>query len=144
MKAFLIDPAKQQVTEIDFKGGAKAIREILGCCSFCEGSRPLRGNISVGWDGVLVGDDDLPREERYWFQVDADRDPPSSFPIAGRGLVVGADTEGNDCDAGIDIAELRQRVTFTQRKFRGVDTRPTTDGFNVSIIAPIIDGGSEK
>jgi hypothetical protein len=39
----------------------------------------------------------VPRDEewsfnpRFWFQVDAERDPPSSFPLAGRGLLTGAD-----------------------------------------------------
>jgi hypothetical protein len=145
VRAFLIDPAERQVTEIDFEGGSKALQKILGCCNFAEGSRPLRGNLSVGWDGVFVSDDPLEtKKERHWFQVDANRYPPSSYPIAGRGLVVGVDTEGDECDAGIDIEELRSRVTFTQRKFRGFAKRSTPDGFSVRIVAPIVDGGSEK
>jgi hypothetical protein len=74
---------------------------IGGCRHFTTGSRPLRGNMSAGSDGLLVSDDDLEDRDdpRFWFQVDADKDPPSSFPVAGRGLVTGIDKSGETCAA---------------------------------------------
>ena len=85
--------------------------------------------------------------------MDADRNPPSSFPICGgRGLVQGADKFGETCDVTISIAEVRSRITFTQRRFQGFET---THGFtevlgermpmmSVSPVAPIVDGAAEK
>jgi hypothetical protein len=78
-----------------------------------------------GWDGLLVSDDDLEDRDdpRFWFQVDADKDPPSSFPIAGRGLVTGVDPMAETCAASISLEELAPRITFSQRKFRGFEVK---------------------
>ena len=84
--------------------------------------------------------------------MDADRDPPSSYPICGRGLVQGVDKFGETCDVTISIAEVRSRITFTQRRFQRFEV---TNGFtemfgkrmpmmSVSPVAPIVDGASEK
>jgi hypothetical protein len=78
---------------------------------------------------------------RFWFQLDADRNPPSSFPVAGRGLVHGVNREGDLCDARISIEELRSRITFTQREFKGF-TRNEAFGCPEPI-APIIDDSSQ-
>jgi hypothetical protein len=84
-------------------------------------------------------DDELSGSERFWFQVDADRNPPSSFPIAGLGLALGTDTEGAGCDASIGIDELTSRITFTRRRFRGYATKSIPGGMSVTVTAPIVD-----
>jgi hypothetical protein len=57
--------------------------------------------MSSGFDSILVSDDLLDERDDplFWFQVDANRDPPSSHPIAGRGLAVATDRHGDGCDA---------------------------------------------
>jgi hypothetical protein len=84
---------------------------------------------------------------RFWFQVDADRDPPSSYPIGGRGLVTGTGPgRRHSCDVRISVDELRARITFTQRKFRGFETFTGAQAHArgadlvVEMKAPIIDG----
>lgn len=107
----------------------------------------LNGSLSAGFDSVAVSDDGLEEEDdpRFWFQVDADRNPPSSHPIAGRGLVVGTDPEGASCNARIGVEELQRRITFTHRKFRGFRTltddeaRARGADIVVDVVAPIID-----
>ncbi len=157
-RIYLIDPMSQSVTETKLGKGLPAIRSALKCKRFTIGSRPLRGNLADGCDSIYVSDDYLedlePEQTRYWFQVDADRDPPSSFPICGRGLVHGVDTAGDTCDVTISIAEVRSRITFTERRFKGFEVTHggTTEMFGkimpimttVSAIAPIVDGASEK
>ena len=142
MRAILIDAEKQTVTEINFAGNYTKIQEIIGCRDFTIGSRPLRGSFETGFDALYVSDDYLEDREdpRYWFQVDADRAPPSSFPIAGRGLVLGVDERGEDCAAEISVAALTPRITFTQRKFLGFVVSEFEDGVSVAVNAPIIDG----
>jgi hypothetical protein len=93
-------------------------------------------------------------DPRFWFQVDADQDPPS-YPIAGRGLVTGVDVQGATCDATISIEELTPRITFTKRKFqvfRTMTGRGEVDlggglkgveAFRVEIDAPLLDGMNE-
>jgi hypothetical protein len=146
MRAILIDPEKQTLTEVQIDRGYEAINAALGCGSFTTGAF-LNGNLSRGFDSVAVSDDDM--EDRgdpsFWFQVDADRDPPSSFPIAGPGLAVGTDGQGEDCDVRIGIAELTQRVTFTRRKFRGFTVRTDVPGADLAVEmkAPIVDDGKD-
>jgi hypothetical protein len=145
MRAILIDPETQAITETQLNGdGYKEIEALLRCDSFTIGAH-LRGSIEKGFDAVYASDDYLEDRDnpRFWFQVDADRDPPSSFPIAGLGLACGTDTEGNGCDARISIAELRSRITFTQRKFRGFTVAEIPSGIQVELHAPIIDGTEE-
>ena len=156
LKAYLIDPKTQCVTEVKVGKGLQAIYDVLKCKHITTSGRALRGNYSDGFDSILVSDEPIedlnPEDTKYWFQVDADRDPPSSYPICGRGLVQGADKFGETCDVTISIAEVRNRITFTQRRFQGFEV---TNGFtemfgksmplmSVSPIAPIVDGAAEK
>jgi hypothetical protein len=87
-RAILIDPEKRNFTEIQIGKGIKDIYKAIGCRCFTTGAF-LTGSIEEGFDSVMVSDDDLEDRDdpRFWFQVDADRNP--SFPIAGRGLVTG-------------------------------------------------------
>lgn len=89
MRGHLINSERKTIEEID--GAFEDYEEInraLGCESMTTGSRPLRGDIEQGFDAVYVSDDNLEDHDdpRFWFQVDADRNPPSSFPIAGNGF----------------------------------------------------------
>jgi hypothetical protein len=153
MRAILIDPEKRTFTEIDLKrDDYREINAILRCDSHTTGAH-LSGSLEEGFDAVYVSDDYLDEREdpRFWFQVDADRDPPSSYPIAGLGLALGTDTEGAGCDVKISVDELVKRITFTQRKFRGFETSEgrgkigdhEVEIFRVDVKAPIIDGTEE-
>ena len=150
MRAILIDPEKRTIDQIQIDlGGEDSLDRIyaaIGCGRFTTGSRPLRGSMDEGFDTLLVSDDDYEEADpgHHWFQVDADRNPPSSYPLAGRGLVVGVDRKGASCDAQISVAELQARITFTQRKFRGVGPlQRVPGGYALDFKAPIIDGVAE-
>jgi hypothetical protein len=155
MRAILIDPEKRTITEIQLEDDYKKIQAVLRCRSFTTGAH-LSGSIEQGFDAIYASDDELPDEPtadnpgpRFWFQVDADRDPPSSYPIGGLGLAMGVDKEGAGCDVRISVAELTKRITFTQRKFRGFKTFTGKEAqargadFVVEMDAPIIDGTEE-
>ncbi len=151
MRAILIDPEKRTLTEVQLaNGGYQEIQKVLRCHSFTIGAY-LSGSFEAGFDTVAVSDDQLEDRDdpRFWFQVDADRNPPSSYPIAGLGLATGVDSEGATCDVRISVAELQSRTTFTQRKFRGFKTY-TGDAAHargahivVEPVAPIVDGTDE-
>jgi hypothetical protein len=64
-------------------------------------------------------------------------------------LAHGVDQEGEVCDFKIGIDDLRKRITFIRRKFRGFSVEHSADsskGFHLKVeaIAPIIDGANEK
>ena len=145
MRAILIDPEKQTFTSIEVGKNFHEIQRALKCRSFTTGAR-LRGSIEEGFDAIYASDDPLEERDnpRFWFQVDADRNPPSSFPIAGLGLVLGADKEGKSCDTSVTVEELAPRITFSERKFRGFKVSEYRDGITVDVKAPLIDGSQEK
>jgi hypothetical protein len=152
VRAFLIDPEQRAIREFSFEGNYRTIQTILKCHSFTAGSRPLNGSLAEGFDTLYVSDDDLEDREnpRFWFQVDAGRDPPSSYPLNGLGMVIGIDDRGESCDARISAEELSRRITFTQRKFRGfrmfTGEEALARGAHLVIEteAPVIDGTDEK
>jgi hypothetical protein len=138
MRAFMIDAEHQTITKIDFVGDYRKIQQAIGCGRFTTGSRPLTGSIEEGFDTLCVSDDEFEEADdpKHWFQIDAERDPPSSYPIAGRGLVIGVDRDGETCGARINLKELTARVTFTRRKFRGYEITEVPDGLVVEQKAP--------
>jgi len=151
MRAILIDPEKRTLTEIQLEDDDyRKIQATLCCRSFTIGAH-LSGSLEEGFDAIYVSDDELPDEPtaedpgpRFWFQVDAERNPPSSYPLGSLGLAMGVDTEGAGCDVRISVEELSKRITFTQRKFRGFKTMEIRGGIAVAMDAPIIDGTEEQ
>ena len=143
VRAILIDPEKRTVSEIQIEDGYKPIIAALQSESFTTAAH-LSGSLSKGFDAVYASDDMLAEREdtRFWFQIDADRNPPSSHPVAGRGIALGTDKDGEGCVLRISVEELTTRVTFTQRKFRGFDIDDSgRSGFDlvVTVNAPIIE-----
>ena len=149
-RAILIDPERQTFTELKIGRGIKRVQRLLHCQSFTTGSRPFNGSLEAGFDTLFVSDDYLEDRDdpRFWFQVDAECNPPSSFPIAGYGLVCGVDERGETRNARISVEDLSKRITFTRCKFRGFDVKtfdpskaegPLRPHMQVNVIAPIID-----
>ena len=115
MRGYLINSERHTIEEIDFGLGLDDICRVLNCRKIANCSRSLRGNMTEGFDSIFASDDYL-ANSRFAFQVDADRTPPSSFPIAGNGLVHGVDEKGNLCDVKITLDEVHARITFTRIK----------------------------
>lgn len=83
VRAILIDPEEQSLTEIEIGAHHEEIEGVLRYDSFAIGAH-LGGSSEQGFNTVYVSDDEITEADspRDWFQVDADRDPPSSYPIA--------------------------------------------------------------
>jgi hypothetical protein len=148
MRAIVIDPDKKTFEEIHIAvEDRKGVARTIGCKSFTTGAF-LNGSLTTGGDILYVSDDYLEENgaSRSWFQIDVDRNPPSSYPINGRGVVMGFDRDGEDADAKISLDQLRARVTFTTRKLRGYDVSGSgsvDDPLIISRKAPLIDGENE-
>ena len=136
MRALLINPKQRTITEIDYDGTPEAMCKLIGCDSFKIAST-LKGWLQEGFDTVWVSNDELD-EDKYpnrWFQIGVGTDR-ASYPIAGKGLVVGTDKAGENYPAIISRDELIRRVTFTTRKL-GFESSLVPDGLEVRIKAPI-------
>jgi hypothetical protein len=149
VRALLIDAERQAITEIDFHGTPTEIQDAIGCQRYRDdvqgyanpATKPLTGSVHAGYDTLYVDDDQLEAEldPRFWFQIDANEEPPSSPPIAGRGLVVGVNRNGGHCDACISIEMLKARVQFTRRRFEGYrEVYAGPDLLRIDLIVPLI------
>jgi len=89
---------------------------------------------------ILGEADGIKSDPRHWFQIDAHLEQPASFPIPGRGLVIGVTFDGDWCSARISLEELVRRVSFTRRKLRGVTARRGMIGeMWFGPVAPVIE-----
>ncbi len=100
MKAILINPFDQTVTEVDYSGDYKQIYTLIGADTFdCA-------RISSG-DGIFVDDNGLLTGPTHFFQH-----AEYGQPLAGKGLIVGCNAEGDSVDCVATLEETRAKVTF--------------------------------
>jgi hypothetical protein len=100
MKAFLIDPKQGTITEVQHDDTLQDIYKHIGA----DCIDAIR--INEHGDTIYVDDEGLYRQDHFFKY--------KSFvhPIAGSGLVLGADREGYSVDPVIGLEELRNNVTF--------------------------------
>jgi hypothetical protein len=135
-RAILIDPWKRTFTPIEVGEDFREVRHLLNCKSF-KIAAWLKGSIDRGFDVIYASDDPLEDNPQFYFQIDTGHNPPSSFPIAGFGLIQGVDTKDATCDTLVRIEEAAARITF----LRGFEVREIQDGIKVAPKASIIDEG---
>jgi hypothetical protein len=102
MKAFLINPMDKTVSEVDYSGDYKDIYKLIDAELFDV----------VYIDGnncVYVDDEGLFKNDQAFFQV-------GYAMLAGYGLVLGTDDEGNSISPEIALEDLRKQVTFLTRE----------------------------
>jgi hypothetical protein len=109
--AILIDPFARLVTEVTWNGDYRHIYELIGAdCYDCA-------RINGKGDGVFVDDEGLFKEEQAFFWHE---DYPQ--PLAGKGLILGCDDEGESVRPHTTIEEVRSKVSFGQpMRLNGAD-----------------------
>tara|TARA_R110000822_G_scaffold35007_8_gene98886 strand:+ start:376 stop:729 length:354 start_codon:yes stop_codon:yes gene_type:complete len=96
MRAFLIDPFQQEVTEVNYSGDFKQIYEFIDAHTFDVARLNAKG------DGIYVDDEGLYAEDQRFFQH---KFYPS--PLAGKGLVLGCDMDtGESASASMTLEQL--------------------------------------
>jgi hypothetical protein len=102
MKAILVNPFDRTITEVEYSGDFKQIYNFIDAeCFDCA-------RINRHGDGIFVDDEGLIREvEQAFFQHE---DYPQ--PLAGKGLVLGCDDEGNSVSPHTTLEELKAKITF--------------------------------
>ena len=154
MKAILIDPVARSVTEVEYEGGLDSLYRLLDCQRV--DALHLNGNIfEDGWNSVFIDDEALLDEEnapRHYFEIETERG--WSPPVGSKGLVVGGNHEGKDIATALTVEEIKTRVKFTERRFRGFRELPmqTIDHpvfgkiLQVGVTAdiPLVDGVNEE
>lgn len=115
VRAILIDPVTQTCTEVEHDAdNYRGIYTLL--------SDPEHGlNVSCfdvvrldRGDAIYVDDEGLLKDPKYFFVW---KDYPT--PLAGRGLILGSDYEGETQSAQTTLDKVRQQITFPQLKVTG-------------------------
>lgn len=100
MKAFLITPETQSVSEVAIDG-LDDIKALIGFDTIESDSVGTLG------DRLYFDEECFLREAKGRFQID------KVIPVAGKGVVVGAAEDGSALrDAATDIDDLRRRIKY--------------------------------
>jgi len=100
MKAYLIDPFKREITEVDHAGGIDSIYKLIEARMFDA----VRFNDD---DCVFVDDEGLYAERRALFTIHG-----YPQPLVNKGLVLGTDNHGESISPSVSLDWLKANVTF--------------------------------
>lgn len=101
MKALLIDSKNRMVKQIEIGEDFTEISKAIGCDVFAA-PHILKNN-----DTMYVDDEGLLKDPQHFFLLDT-----YPQPIAGNGLILGCDHEGDSIDAKTSLTELADRIKF--------------------------------
>lgn len=102
MKAYLIDPFQMSISEVDYSGDYKHIYQLIDCDCFDVVT------INEEGDGIFVDDEGLINGKSQAFFACY----PYPNPLAGKGLVLGRDHEGESVSPKMTIEDLRDRILW--------------------------------
>lgn len=102
MKAILINPFEKSVAEVDYSGDYHDIYKLIDCDVFAVSSDGAN-DIFVDDEGLLK--DDLTKQAFFWVSG-------MEQPLAGKGLVLSSDAEGETIAATIDVETLTNRIRW--------------------------------
>lgn len=104
MKAYLIDPNNLSITEVDYDGSLEQIYKLCDYSCFTVATFNDMG------DGVYVDDEGLLKPTSGFFMIDG-----YNQPLAGKGLVLGVDDQGESIPPSVTLDWLKEHTTFFQR-----------------------------
>ena len=107
MKAILIDVHTQSVTEVEHDNTLNNIYELLNCRTF---DVVMIDEV----DSIYVDDEGLFVDDQLFFEYGGDA---QSVRLAGNGLILGVDDEGNSISPQTTVEEVEGRVGFLPRGY---------------------------
>ena len=102
VRAILIDPFTQTIEEVDYSGDYKDIYGLIECDLFTTVYLPNTSD-----DTMFVDDEGLYVENQKFFKIDG-----FEQPLAGRGLLLGTDEEGESIDCMSTVEEVKAIVSW--------------------------------
>ena len=104
MKAYLINPIKEEISVVDYNGDFHEIIKFINAKIFTV-VYPFKNA-----DTIYVDDMGLMKPLNYYFEIEYDNG--HSQDLFGLGLVLGSDPNGTSIDAQTTLEELKKRITF--------------------------------
>ena len=108
MKAILIDVYEKEIREVDYDGTLDFIYFNLACKTF-DVVRVDDVN------SIFVDDEGLLRQNQLYFEYSGSY---GIFQLAGNGLVLGVDDEGNSISPTLTIEDVKGKVSFLPEGFK--------------------------
>jgi len=110
MRAILIDPVAETVMEVEHNGDYRNIYDLIDCETFTV--------VGIDNDDAIYVDDEglLKDDPKHFFMFSG-----YAQPLAGKGLILGTDEEGNSVSPIISIEEVIERVTFVRLRLERFD-----------------------
>ena len=127
--AYLINPETRSIEAVEMTGGADHLQDIyklLDCDLITTAHLDAHDAIYCDDEGLMHGP---------VYQFFGIKGYPQ--PIAGRGLVVGVDAEGNDCAPRLSLADIKARTYFIERLFKDLWGLRHAEHLNACEIAPL-------
>ena len=124
---FLIDPQAQKISRIempaDLRGNLDTMYQVIGCelveVAYINDQR----------DGVFVDEEGLLKPQKYFFFIEGGHQP-----LAGRGIVLGCDEEGETIAPTVTLDWLRANVSFIERIASGITAITSPTGVRSDVI----------
>ena len=105
MKAYLINSATKTIEQIDYSGDYHDIYKL------CDYDIFTVVTLTGDNDGVFVDDEGLFKEKQTFFYVTHENGDLSQYVmLAGHGLVLGCNDDGDSCEPKMTIEQLRSRI----------------------------------
>jgi len=100
-KAILINPFTRSITEVEYNGDFNEIYKLIGCDTFTIAPITHRG------DGIFIDDEGLFKFNQAFFKHDG-----YPQPLAGCGLIMGCDEEGETVEPTVSLTDTVHAVRF--------------------------------
>ena len=115
MRALLIDPFSQSISEVDYDGQWQSIAQLIAI-----GSRPFTLVRMANRHHIYLDDEGLYQPLQRFFKL---KQYPQ--PLAGRGLVLRDGEDGDETPASIGVEELQSLILWLPPsiRFTGTTTR---------------------
>lgn len=108
MKAILIDPVNQTVSEVEHDD-SRTLESING---HIEADCFDVVTVNMKRDGIYVDDEGLFKEDLYIFNYFDPEEMYEPAQLAGKGLILGCDDEGRAIAPSLTVEEVRRNVRF--------------------------------
>ena len=108
MKAILIDVYEKEIREVDYDGTLDFIYFNLACRTF-DVVRIDDVN------SIFVDDEGLLRQNQLYFEYQISN---GIFQLAGNGLILGVDDEGNSISPTLTVEDVKGKVNFLPEGFK--------------------------
>ena len=111
MKAILIDVKTQEIKEVEYDNTLQNIYDLIDCRAFDL----VRLNEVDGiFNSIFVDDEGLLKANLYFEYSGGGR----VFQLAGNGLVLGIDDEGNSISPTLTVEDVEGKVNFLPEGFK--------------------------